>query len=236
MGSDTPAPRYAIYFVPAAETALYRFGSAVLGYDAYTGDDVPFPATAAPDWPDRIREPRVYGFHATLKPPFRLADGASFAELATAFDAFAKSQSAIDVGPLQVRAIGAFIALMPVAPCPALDALAAACVRHFDCFRAPMNGQERERRLAASLTQRQTHNLERWGYPYVFDDFRFHMTLTGPLADDARARALQWLTAEFAGHFASHADARRLVVDRLVIARQDGGGAFRAAHSAPMGT
>ena len=125
MSSEAPAPRYAIYFVPAAETALYRFGAAVLGYDAYTGDNVPFPATAAPDWPDRIREPRVYGFHATLKPPFRLADGASFADLAAAFDAFATSQSAIDVGPLQVRAIGAFIALMPAAPCPALDELAA---------------------------------------------------------------------------------------------------------------
>jgi putative phosphonate metabolism protein len=231
MSSEAPAPRYAIYFVPAAETALYRFGSAVLGYDAYTGDNVPLPATAAPDWSDRIREPRVYGFHATLKPPFRLADGTSFADLTAAFDAFATSQSTIEAGPLQVRAIGAFIALMPAAPCPPLDRLAGACVRHFDRFRAPLTERERERRLAAPLTERQTGNLERWGYPYVLDDFRFHMTLTGPLADDDRARAFQWLTAAFA----SHADAQRLVLDRLVIARQDGGGAFRAAHSAPMG-
>ena len=31
------APRYAVYFVPAADSDLYRFGSAVLQYDGYTG-------------------------------------------------------------------------------------------------------------------------------------------------------------------------------------------------------
>ncbi len=93
-----------------------------------------------------------------------------------------------------------------------------------------MNGRERERRLAASLTVRQMSNLERWGYPYVFEDFRFHMTLTGPLADNDLMQALQWLTAEFT----SRPAAQRLVLDSLVIARQ-AGGAFCVAHSAPIG-
>jgi hypothetical protein len=33
--------------------------------------------------------------------------------------------------------------------------------------------------VAAGLNQSQVANLDRWGYPYLFADFRFHMTLTG---------------------------------------------------------
>lgn len=231
MSSNTPAPRYAIYFVPGPETALYRFGAAVLGYDVYTARDAPFMATAVSDWSDSVRAPRAYGFHATLKPPFRLAAGLAQADLESAFDAFAGSQTAIDIGPLEVRALGSFIALAPAARCPALDQLAAASVQCFDRFRAPMNETERARRLAAPLSERQTSNLKRWGYPYVFDDFRFHMTLTGPLADDVRARALAWLSAAFAGRPA----AQRLVLDRLVIARQTDG-AFHVVRSVALKT
>ena len=79
------------------------------------------------------------------------------------------------------------------------------------------------------VTERQASNLDRWGYPYVFDDFRFHMTLTGPLTADDRGRALAWLKAEFASRPAAHA----LVLDRLVIAHQ-AGGAFRIIRSAQL--
>ena len=231
MSANTSEPRYAIYFVPAPETALYQFGASVLGYDAYNGRDVPSIATADPDWPNKVREPRIYGFHATLKPPFRLAVGADEAALKAGFDALVRSQRAIDAGPLEVRALGPFIALVPATPCPALHQLAAACVRQVDRFRAPMNAQERARRLASPLTERQKINLDRWGYSYVFDDFRFHMTLTGALADNDRAQAKQRLTAEFA----SWPAAQRLVLDQIVIARQ-AGGAFSVIHSAPLGT
>lgn len=227
MSANRPDPRYAIYFVPDPETELYRFGASALGYDCYTGNDIPLIRNAAPDWPDKIREPRAYGFHATLKPPFRLVEGFVGPDLEAAFDAFAKSQSRIDVGPVEVRSLGSFIALVPVAPRSSLVQLAGACVQYFDRFRAPMNGWERARRLAAPLTKSQMINLDRWGYPYVFDDFQFHMTLTGPLVDDDRAQTLQWLTAEFAGRLA----VQRLVLDRLVIALQ-AGPAFRVVHVA----
>jgi hypothetical protein len=227
MTANTPDPRYAIYFVPAPETELYRFGASVLGYDLYTGNDIPLIRGAALDWPDKIREPRAYGFHATLKPPFRLVEGPAASDLDAALDAFAKSQSRIDVGPVEVRSLGSFIAMVPAAPCSALVQLAGACVQHFDHFRAPMNGQERARRLAAPLTKPQMINLDRWGYPNVFDDFQFHLTLTGPLVEDDRAQTLQWLTAEFAGRPA----VQRLVLDRLVIALQIGP-AFRVVHVA----
>lgn len=231
MASDTPEARYAIYFVPAAETALYQFGAAVLSYDAYTGRDTPYIRTVDPNWPDRVREPRVYGFHATLKPPFRLAADVSAVELQAEFGVFARSRSTIAAGRLEVRALGSFVALVLEANCAAIDTLAADCVRHFDRFRAPICQQERARRLNAPLTERQKVHLDRWGYPYVFDDFRFHMSLTGPLPVDDRAPVLRRLTEEFA----SRPAAQRLVVDRMVIARQCGG-AFRIVQSALLDT
>jgi hypothetical protein len=126
-------------------------------------------------------EPRKYGFHATLKPPFALAAGADEEELVSAVRAFAATRRAFDGGPLQAAAIGAFVALKPAGPAPALADLADACVRAFDRFRAPASADERARRLQSPLTPSQIENLDRWGYPYVFADFRFHMTLSGPL-------------------------------------------------------
>ena len=133
-----------------------------------------------------MREPRVYGFHATLKAPFYLANGASEAGLKDAVREFAANQAAVTVGKLAVRELGTFVALVPDARNPHVDRLAQACVQEFDRFRAPMREPERGRRLAADLTAGQIENLERWGYPYVAEDFRFHMTLTGSLAPPER--------------------------------------------------
>jgi hypothetical protein len=89
-------------------------------------------------------------------------------------------------------AIGKFLALVPTSPCRELDLFAAEIVAVFDRFRAPASEQERARRLSAGLSRRQTALLDRWGYPYVFDQFQFHMTLSGPLPDDVRDA---WLEA-----------------------------------------
>lgn len=230
---NAPAPRYAIYFVPGAETALHRFGSSVLGYDCHTGHEVPLLDGAEAGWPERVREPRVYGFHATLKAPFRLADGLEEADLASALDAFAAGRLAVPLGELAVREIGSFIALVPKAACPLLEQLAQACVREFDSFRAPMSEPERKRRLAAHLSARQIAHLDRWGYPYVFEDFRFHMTLTGSLAAAERQRALQFLCDKFE----QLPEARSLTIDRLVVARQMHGGApFQVIRQASLGS
>jgi putative phosphonate metabolism protein len=211
-------PRYAIYFVPGTESPLYRFGAAVLGYDCYTGRDIaPSAGVDAPSWAAIVREPRVYGFHATLKAPFRLAKGLHESDLVDAASGFAECQSAVLGGDLAVRALGSFIALVPAAACPDIDRLARACVRAFDRFRAPMPAEDRARRLAAGLTPRQVEHLDRWGYPYVFDDFRFHMTLTGPLAPPERERTLALLCEKFE----QARGARALRIDRIVIARQD---------------
>ena len=93
-------PRYAIYYAPARGSDLDRFGAQLLGYDAFGGGDLPFPegvTEATPDWHDLTADPRKYGFHATLKAPFSLAEGKTEAELFAACSTFAATPRAIPV-------------------------------------------------------------------------------------------------------------------------------------------
>lgn len=227
------AARYAIYYVPAAASALYRFGASALGYDAYRGDAVPFlDGVDAAVWPALTREPRVYGFHATMKPPMRLKDGAVEDDLVAALDAFAREQAPVEAGKLIVRELGAFIALVPEAPCAPLNRLADACVSAFDGFRAQMTEQELSKRLTPGLTDRHIEHLYRWGYPYVFEDFRFHMTLTGSLPVQKRTSTFKFLCKKFE----QLPEAASLTVDRLVISKQAAPGApFVILHEAALG-
>ena len=223
--------RYAIYFVPPQESELYRFGASVLGTDCYTDEVVAFPASAGSGWAEATREPRRYGFHATLKAPFRLARGTTESDLIAVVRAFAQRQPPVDAGVLQVTELGSFIALVPDRPWAVLNQLAAACVREFDRFRAPMTTEERDRRLLAPLSARQIGQVDAWGYPFVFDDFRFHMTLTGPMPDGARKAALDWLSSEFK----RRPSAARLVIDQIVISRE-GQTSFRVIDVAGLAT
>jgi putative phosphonate metabolism protein len=217
-------PRYAIYFVPAPGTALYRFGAAALGYDCFTGIDIPTFAGLPVDastWRALTEEPRRYGFHATLKAPFHLAGGRNEAELIGAFEEFAR---AIDIAPTvepAVRLLQHFVAIVPASTRAEVGRLAASCVMHFDGFRAPLTEADRSRRSAARLTEQQAEHAERWGYPYVFDEFRFHMTLTGALSADRRAPMLAYLQGGFAR---SHGEGP-ISIDRLALSRQDNPGA-----------
>lgn len=194
------APRYAIYHVPPADAALTRFGATMLGYDAFAAKDLDHPpATSAfPDWHALTSDPRKYGFHATLKAPFLLRDAASETDLIAAFDRFVATPRALPVIVPVVRAIGSFIAVVPDTPVAALTQLAADSVRDLEDVRAPLSAYDRERRLKSPLTPRQIEHLDQWGYPYVFEEFRFHMTLTGSLPAEKRATVLPFLQAEFA--------------------------------------
>lgn len=227
------AARYAIYYVPAADSALYRFGASALGYDTYHGNDVHYiNGVDAAVWPALTREPRVYGFHATMKPPMRLKNGATEHDLVAAFDAFAKEQAPVEAGKLIVRELGSFIALVPAEPCAPLNRLADASVSTFDGFRAQMTEQELAKRLTPGLSDRHIEHLYRWGYPYVFEDFRFHMTLTGSLPVQKRTAAFKFLCQRFE----QVPEAAALTVDRLVISKQETPGApFVVLHDAALG-
>jgi putative phosphonate metabolism protein len=212
-------PRYAIYYVPAPGSGLDRFGAHLLGYDAFGGGDLPFPdgmLQATPDWPDLTSDPRKYGFHATLKAPMSLAPGKTEVELLAACAAFAATPRPIPVIRPAVGSIEGFIAVIPAEPSPELIRLAADCVSAFDSFRAPLTDVDRARRKPSQLTTAQREYLERWGYPYVLDEFRFHMTLTGRLDTDRLEPLLKVLADRFAA-----LGLDTLPIDRIAVFRQD---------------
>lgn len=213
--------RYAIYFAPPPDTDLWRFGSAVIGYDASTAKDVPFAKPSGMTgnaWQAMTEEPRRYGFHATLKAPFELSKHADTAGLLVNVGILATSLAPVSIGQLAVAEIGRFIALVPVEVPRDLEALAARVVDGLDHLRAPLSEADRARRSKSPLTPRQLGHLHRYGYPYVREDFRFHMTLTGPIADDAeRARLREGLASAYTKAGA----AGPVTVDALAVFRQD---------------
>lgn len=212
-------PRYAIYFAPDADRALTRFGAETLGYDAYSGHDIDHPRAVVadfPDWADISAAPRKYGFHGTLKAPFSLAEGKSEADLLAAIEDFAAEPREIPLIAPVVRTISGFTAIVPDEADDELELLAEACVRDFDSFRAPMTAEDRARRKPDALTPRQIEHLDDWGYPYVFEDFRFHMTLTGRLDEERGAAVLALLQHRFA-----ELGIDELPIDSIALFRQD---------------
>jgi putative phosphonate metabolism protein len=186
--------RYAIYYVPPRDSDLWAFGCAWLGRDPETGENLPQDDT--PELPLRelaevTAAPRRYGFHATLRAPFALAAGTDEAGLLEAVAGFAAARAAFDAPPVDLYVLGGFLALTLSEGCPAMDALAAAAVEAFEPFRAPLTEGEIARRRRARLTPRQDAQLLRWGYPYVFEDFVFHMTLTDKLDDEEEREILR---------------------------------------------
>ncbi|HEX9463788.1 MAG TPA: DUF1045 domain-containing protein [Alphaproteobacteria bacterium] len=195
-------PRYALYYAPRPDEALARFAASWLGRDPERDGAVVQPLVgglASARLAEITAEPRRYGFHGTLKPPFDLAPSATLERLLADAAAFASQRRPIELPRLTLKAIGGFLALVPDHH-PALDALAADCVSDFDAFRAPPDPADVARRRQAGLSARQDELLARWGYPYVMDEFRFHLTLTGSLEAPERAvveRVLEPLVAPF---------------------------------------
>ena len=176
--------RYAIYFSPSTSSALGSFGASWLGrsIEGRRLATLVLSNIAPDDWEAATRAPRGYGFHATLKPPFRLAPETTEAKLIDAMKFFCRTTPPVTLGTLAVQELSGFLALRPERDAP-VTAFAENCVRAFDCFRAPPTPEEIARRRPETLTSRQRQLLDRWGYPYVMDEFRFHMTLTGRLND-----------------------------------------------------
>jgi putative phosphonate metabolism protein len=180
--------RYALYYAPP-EGPFARFGATWLGWDVAAGAPVPHPAIAGVDVARVTETPRKYGFHATLKPPMRLAVGCEPDSLAQAAANLCARLAPVRLEGLALSRIGRFLALTPVGDARALNALAARLVADLDSFRAPPDAGELARRRAGGLSATQEAHLARWGYPYVMDEFHFHMTLSGPLADPAPVEA-----------------------------------------------
>jgi putative phosphonate metabolism protein len=220
---DTSAPRYAVYFAPDPASALWRFGCSVVGRDAADGPGAAAGGLRAalearwPDWAASTAEPRKYGFHATLMAPFRLRAGLGEADLIAGAARFCAGRGGCAAAGLAVAPLADFVALVPVGDTAELQALAADVVTAFDACRAPLDDAGRARRLASPLTPRQRGYLETYGYPYVHEEFRFHMTLCGPLPP-GRTHAV---ATELAAQFAARVPAGPVRIDRLAVFKQD---------------
>ena len=219
--------RYAIYFTP--QGSLAEVGAAWLGWDVARGQRVAHPQVAGLDVSGVTEKPRKYGLHATIKPPFSLADGTSAEDLVFAFTALCAQIAPVTLKGLTLSRLGRFLALTAEGDSNALDTMAAKVVANLDAFRAPPSDADLARRRRANLTPAQEANLERWGYPYVMDAFRFHITLTGKLPKSEQARVNAALVTYFNPYLP-----QPFVLDSLTLVGQAEDGMFHEVHRATL--
>ena len=195
--ATTAHHRYAVYFAPNPGSLGWLAGSHWLGRCAallQPLQQLAIEGVAADDLYRLTAAPRRYGWHATLKAPFALAPGTDWITLHQAVQAVASNLQPFALPPLQVERLGDFLALVPTRSHAAnakIHEAAAACVTALQPLAAPLSNTELARRRAAGLTPRQDALLQRWGYPFVLEEFRFHLSITGSLAQvDAQTQAL----------------------------------------------
>ena len=165
--------RVALYYAPEPGDPLWAAGCGWLGRDAELAAAVaqpPLPALAT-----LTAAPRRYGFHATLVAPFRLATG--WDEAMAAVDALAARHRSFALPRMRVGLHGGCLSLLAAEPCPALSLLPEDAVSALDPHRLQPDPADLARRRLPGLDAAEERNLLRWGYPYVREQFRFHMTL-----------------------------------------------------------
>ncbi|HSO48774.1 MAG TPA: DUF1045 domain-containing protein, partial [Rhizobiaceae bacterium] len=225
---------YAIYFAPGPGTDLARLASDWLGRDAYNNAPVEQSVPAGfslSAMAELTADARRYGFHATIVAPFRLAPGANEKDLLQALDEFTAKRAPFEIAHLVLGRLGPYFALVPDTAPQALGQLESDCVEHFQPFRSPLAADDIARRKPDTLTPAQRQNLERWGYPYVREEFRFHMTLTNAVPQDRRDAVQPALEAHFAPVIA-----KPLLIDRLAVFLEPGPGApFHCIHTSLLG-
>ena len=189
--------RFAIYYAPAVDSALWRQAQAWL---------------AQADLQDLAVSARRYGFHATIKAPMALAEGVDGAQLAAALGQCAATHAGVELSNFGPRLIDGFLAFTTDPQPAALTDFAALVVNYFEPQRAPLTAEDVRRRLKAPLSTRQIELVERYGYPYVLEQFQFHMTLTDRLPverrDEMQRRAGEWF---------AYVLATPIMLDRLVV-------------------
>lgn len=223
--NERTAWRYAVYFAPAPEHPLWLAGCSWLGRD-------PRRVPAPPPTSEAVRSPWRYGWHATLKAPMRLHEGASEDRWLDAVATLAAGHTSFEMPALQVSRIADFLALAPIDPLDAdhpLRRLADDCVLRLDRWRAPLGPEERERQSQPGMSERQLDQIDHYGYAHVLDDWRFHMTLSDGIAGWPQGQ-IEMLGATAQAHFAP-ALAEPLRCDALCVFVEPAPGApFELRH------
>lgn len=191
--------RFAIYFAPRDGALLdaieHWLGRSARAGITVTALELPALAGGDSDLSALTADPRRYGCHATLKAPFRLAPTQTLPALRQALSDYSAQRAPITLEGLNISQIGSFVALTPRGEITALQAFAFDIVQNFNHFGAALSPAEIARRRPDRLSPRQRDLLELWSYPYVAEEFRFHITLSGTLTPLQAAVILPEITA-----------------------------------------
>ncbi len=221
--------RFAVYYAPEAGP-FAEAAARWLGWDAAAGQVVAQPEGAGLDGLAALtQEPRKYGFHGTLKPPFRLAEGVTARDLRAAVVRLAAGLRPVVMPGLEMVDLEGFLAFVPQGDAGGLQTLAAEVVRALEPWRAPLTEAEIARRRPEQLTPRQRELLEIYGYPYVLEEFRFHLTLSGRLTDPERVALAKAATRHFAGRVP-----QPFVLGALCLFGEDAAGRFHLLDRCPL--
>jgi hypothetical protein len=192
--------RFAAYWAPPAASALWQAAARWLGRDAERGATF-----AAPDarHAEITADAARYGFHATLKAPIALADGATEADMVDVLHRVARRVTPFTTAPWVLADLGGFLALIPDPAIQAgrpraLHALADACVLALEPLRRPASAEEVARRRPERFDARERDLFDAFGYPHVLDRFQAHLTLTCRLEPPEREAVAARLRAHLA--------------------------------------
>ncbi|ANM05459.1 hypothetical protein AMC78_CH03395 [Rhizobium phaseoli] len=226
--------RYAICFTPPASDPLSPVAANWLGRNVFSGDMLEPPAVRGLGIHEiafHTAVPRRYGFHGVLKAPFHLSGDMSESQLLRDLMRFAGTFAPFQISRLEIARLGSFYSLMPSAPCEQIQYLASAIVQEFDRYRAPLSEADIERSDPDGLSAAQFANLHRWGNPYVMDEFRFHMPVTGSI------NAIDMPRIEMALRTIFEPVLREpVMVSNVALMIEEGtGGPFRVHSLHPMG-
>ncbi|MDD7911777.1 DUF1045 domain-containing protein [Pseudovibrio exalbescens] len=223
--------RYAVYYSAARTEPLAELGNTWLGRDPFTNTPLTQPKidgiSAAELW-QYTETPRRYGFHGTFKPPFELAEGVTEDMVCEQVRSFAARTRPFQLDGIAPNRLGAFLALTPTAPSEGLNDLASRAIRELDTLRAPLSDADIARRRQSGLTPEQDAYMLQWGYPYIFEFFRFHLTLTGKINDKTVMPALQ---AAAEHHFAPVLNKPVTINQIALYVEEERGGPFRVAET-----
>lgn len=181
--------RAAIYFTPDKNNPLISHAAQWLGWDAFRAKPVSCLIKRDERW---VVAPSHYGFHATMKAPFHLHESTRLQDIDEALAIFCSKTPAILLPALKITKISNFFALVPEQQTDELLEVASKTVRFFEAFRAALTEQDIKKRNPHLLDEQQYQYLMDYGYPHIFERFRFHMTLTGaiPLTEQDKVEAI----------------------------------------------
>jgi len=212
--------RYAIYYCPGIHTALGRLGR------EWLSEALSLPGISSERRQVLLADVRRYGWHATIHAPFAPMSGASYGDVRSAVTALAETFDAFEL-TLRLDRLAGFLSLRPIVDGIPERALAAACLNKLQPIRASLSDEALQHR-GAGLDKEELSLLQKHGYPYVLDRYRFHLTLAAPAGELEELAMRKWLQS----HIAALPPTR---IDALAICREAAPGSpFELLERVPL--